>query len=312
MKRKCFLLVLFLVIAVFLSGCSGIIPPNNIFPEAERFVGEWKSISPTRLSKVEIYPFGNNIYIHVWENGNKNHPENYDWGVQNLKISDSFNNDVIKLYWEYYSNQSCDQEMEVLNNGVLKIKSTINFYNDTDYTENNSYSYTDYFYNSEADNSFIPDISGMDLYQEDPEFVNLVYQLDSPQKICQYIEKNADYKVLFGPHSPYQSYLSKEGDCGDAAIFTSSIAHFHGYKSNMVRIEWTNSEAHYIVVYDMGDYYTYSSNHLYFSQSFNSILACVNHCTSDFGYTLSDYEVYDWDYYNYRNITVRQYFINLK
>lgn len=284
---------------MFSTGCSGIIPSTNISPEAENFIGEWEAISPTKLSKVEIHSFGNNIYIHVWQRGNPDHPEDYDWGVQNFKISDSFNG-VIKLHWDYFSNASDDQEIEVLSNGVLKIKST-KTYHDQDV----SYSYTDYFYNSKAGNSFIPNILGMGLYQEDSEFVNLAYQLDSPKKICQYMEKYIDYNKLNGPHSPYQTYLSKEGDCGDHAVFANNIAHFHGYESNYVSIDWTNGHSHAIVAYDMGDHYTYSSNHLYFSQSFNSVLACVNHCTSRFGYILSNYKVFDWDYYNYRNITVR-------
>jgi len=300
LKSKYYFIILFLILAMFSTGCSEIIPPTGIPSESEKFIGEWEAISPTKLLKVEISSFGNYLYIHVWHRGSLDHPESYDWGIQNYKISDSFNG-VIKLHWDYFSNASDDQEIKVLNNGVLKIKSTR-----TDRDKDVSYSYTDYFYNPKAGNSFIPDISGVGLYQEDPEFVNLVYQLDSPQKICQYIEKNADYKILYGPHSPYQSYLSKEGDCGDAAVFTNCIAHFHGYESNYVYIEWTNGNAHAIVVYDMGDYYTYSSVYLYFSQSFNSIEACVSHCTSTYvGYILSEYEVFDWNYYNYRNITVR-------
>jgi len=272
---------------------SGIIPPSNIPSEAENFIGEWTAISPTYLSKVEIYSIGNYIYIHVWEEGNA------IYGVQNFKISDLFNDDdVIKLHWESLPSWSCDQEMEVLNNGVLKVKATEYYF---DY----SFSWTDYFYNSEADNSFIPNISGMGLYQEDPEFVNLVYQLDSPEKICQYMEKYISYKILIGPHSPYQTYLSKEGDCGDYAAFANGIAHFHGYESYHVVIKWTNGIAHAIVVYDMGDHYTYSDPYLYFSQSFNGIEACVNHCSSSFGYILSDYMVLDWNYCHYKNITVR-------
>jgi len=299
MKRNNFLVILLLTLAIFLSGCSGIIPPTNISSEAEKFIGEWEAISPTKISKVKIYISGNYIYVHVWIGGYEDYPEGYDLGVQNFKITDPFN-DVIILHWDPFSNVSGDQEMEVLSNGVLKVKSTENYYDqDISY----SFSFTDYFYNSEAENSFIPDISGVGLYQEDTQFVNLLYQLDSPKKICDYMEKYINYKVLNGPHSAYQTYLSKEGDCADHAVFANNIAHFHGYKSNHVHIEWTNDIYHAIVAYDWGDHYTYSSTQLYVSQSFNSIEACVNHCTSRFGYILSDYEVYDWDNYNYRNIT---------
>lgn len=300
MRKRLFSISIFFLFVLFLSGCNGITQSNNISPEAERFIGEWESISPTYLSKIEIYALGSYLYIHVWQRGNPDHPEDYDWGIQNFEISDPFD-DVIELHWDCFSNKSYDQEIEALNNGVLKVKSTrINDEQDFSY----SFIYTDYFYNSEDSNSFLPDIIGMGLYQEDPEFVNLVYQLDSPQKICQYMEKNINYKVQNGPHTPYQTYLSEEGDCSDYAIFAISIAHFHGYESNRVMIEWTNNEKHSIVVYDMGDHYTYSSVYLYFIQSFNSIEACVNHCTSDYGYIISDYKVYGWDYY-YRNITVR-------
>jgi hypothetical protein len=188
--------------------------------------------------------------------------------------------------------------METLSNGVLKIETTKTYHD-----QNIVYSYTDYFYNSQENDSFLPTISGMGLYQEDPGFVNIVNQLDSPREICQYMDKYFNYKVLDGPHSPYQTYLSKEGDCGDHAVFAANIAHFHGYDCYYAGIEWTNDQRHAIVVYEMGDHYTYSSVTQYFNQSFDSIIDCVNHCTSRFGYTLSDYEVFNWDYYSYRNIS---------
>ena len=294
MKRKYFLVILFLTLAIFLSSCNGIIPPTAIPSEAERFVGDWEVITPTKLSKVEIHSFGNNLNVHVWHKGNPDHPEDYDFGMQNYKIPDSFDG-LIELHWDYFSNSSEDHTMEILSNGVLKVRIT-RTHDDDDFI----YNYTDYFYNPQADNSFFPTISGMGLYQEDSVFVNLVYQLDNPQKICQYMEENFNYELQKGAYSPYQTYLSKEGDCAAHAIFANRIAHFHDYESNYVSIKLTNGYTHAIVIYDMGNHYTYSSNHLYFSQSFNSIEACVNHCISDFGYILSSYDLYEWDHY--RNI----------
>jgi len=147
-------------------------------------------------------------------------------------------------------------------------------------------------------------LPGVGLYQDDPEFVNVVNALDGPKKICQYMENNINYKELSGPHSPYQTYLSKEGDCADYAVFASAIANFHGYECFYILMYWTSDMCHAITVYNMGDYYTYSSNCLYFGQRFNSIEECVNHCAStyigDIEGNLSSYEVYNWDYYNYR------------
>jgi len=316
MKRKCFLIVLFLVLAIFLTGCGGIIPPTNISSEAENFIGEWKAISPTNLSKVEIYSFENNIYIHVWQKGNPDHLEDYDWGEQVVGISD-FSAGTLQLNWMTYSEWSCSQKIEILANGVLKIFSTENYY-DTDI----DYTYTDYFYNPDDENSYIPSLPGSGLYQDDPEFVNVVNALDSPKKIVKYMEDNFNYKVLWGPHSPYQTYLSKEGDCADHAVFASAIANFHGYECFFVLMYWTDvvilgewfswpssDMYHAITVYNMGGHYTYSSNYLYFDQNFNSIKECVNHCASTYiGFiegNLSSYKVYNWNYYYYRNISIR-------
>jgi hypothetical protein len=299
MNNKCNFLILFLLCSFFLAGCHGFMPSANFPLEAERFVGDWKAISPTKLSKIEIHSSGGNLSVHVWYSGNPDHPEDYDFEVQNYEITDSFDGEI-ELHWDYFSNSSEDHIMEILSNGVLKIKSTKTYHD-----QNIVYSYTDYFYNPQADDSFSPTISGMGLYQDDSEFVNLVDQLDNPRKICQYMDKYFNYKALNGPHSPYQTYLTKEGDCGDHAVFAANIAHFHGYECYYAGIEWINGNSHAIVVYNHGDHYTYSSVQQYFSQSFDSILDCVNHCTSRFGNILSSYDVYDWDYYNYRNINRR-------
>jgi len=54
------------------------------------------------------------------------------------------------------------------------------------------------------------------------------------------MEDNFNYKILWGPHSPYQTYLSKEGDCADHAVFASAIANFHGYECFFVLMCWTD------------------------------------------------------------------------
>jgi len=279
-------------------------PSTNISPEAEKILGEWTAIMPASISNIIIQIEDNQFLIRVWKAGYYNDQTvYYDWGEQVVEISD-FSDGILELNWATYSEWSCSQKIEILANGVLKIFSTEN-----NYAENVIITYTDYFYNPEADNSFIPDISGVGLYQDDSEFVNLVYQLDSPEKICQYMENNINYKALSGPHSPYQTYLSKEGDCGDYAVFASAIANFHGYECFYIIMNWTCGACHAITVYNMGGYYTYSSNYLYFDQYFNSIEECVNHCASTYiGYiegTLSSYEVFDWDFYYYRNISIR-------
>ena len=283
-------------IVIILCGCN--IVYNTIPSVAENFIGEWTAINPTVISKVKIHSFGNKIIVHEWVRGNTEHPEDYDLGEQGegeqvVEMSD-FSDGTLELNWTTFSEWSCNQKIEILANGVLKIFSTLNYYDNYP-----SLTYTDFFYNPEDENSYIPSLPGVGLYQDDPEFINLVKTLDSPKKIVKYMEDKFNYKVLWGLHSPYQTYLSKEGDCGDYAVFASFIAHFHGYECFHVIMSRTSSDVqHAITVYNMGDHYTYSSVYLYFSQRFNSIEECVNHCASTYiGYNLSSYEVYNWDYY---------------
>ena len=276
-----------------------------ISSEAKSFLGEWIAIMPARISRVTIQAEDNQFLIRVWQAGQSynDQPVYYYWGEQIVEISD-FSDGTLELNWTTYSEWSCNQKIKLLANGALKIFSTEN-----NYAGDYSFTYTDYFYNPEAINSYIPSLPGSGLYQDDPEFVNVVNALDSPKKICQYMENNINYKELSGPHSPYQTYLSKEGDCADYAVFASAIANFHGYECFFIIMYWTSDVCHAITVYNMGDYYTYSSNYLYFDQNFDSIEECVNHCASTYiGFiegTLSSYEVYNWNYYNYRNINSR-------
>lgn len=299
------ILILYILVIVF-SGCGGVITPtiDDFIPSvAENFIGEWTAINPTTISKVKIHSFGNKIIVHEWKRGDTEHPEDYDWGEQVVEIPGSFNG-TFELNWTVYSDWSCNQKIEMLANRVLKISSTENYYAYDVIT-----TYIDYFYNPEDENSYIPSLPGVGLYQDDPEFVNVVNALDSPKKICQYMEDNFNYKVLDGPHSPYQTYLSKEGDCADHAVFACAIANFHGYECFFIGMRWTSGTEHANTVYNMGGYYTYSNNWVYYGQRFNSIEECVNHCASTYiGYiegNLSSYEVYNWDYYCYRNISNR-------
>ncbi|MBA7570791.1 hypothetical protein ES708_12544 [subsurface metagenome] len=221
-----------IVVIVFLCGCN--IVYDTIPSVAENFIGEWTAINPARISKVKIHSSGNKIVIHEWTEGDEEHPEDYDWGEQVVEISD-FSDGTLQLNWTTYSEWSCIQKIEILANGVLKVFSTENYY-DTDI----DYTYTDYFYNPDDENSYIPSLPGVGLYQDNPEFVNVVNAVDSPKEIVKYMEDNFNYKILWGPHSPYQTYLSKEGDCAGHAVFASAIANFYGYECFFVLMCWTD------------------------------------------------------------------------
>jgi len=296
------IILILILILIILCGCS-----NNYNPipsVGEEFIGEWTAINPTRISKINIYYSGNKIIVHEWEKNYGQFSEDYDWGERVAEISD-LSDGKHELNWATsYDEWSFNQKIEILDNGVLKVFSILDYYD-----EDSNLTCTDYFYNPEDENSYAPSLPGVGLYQDDSEFINLVKTLNSPFKIVKYMEKNFNYKELDGPHSPYQTYLSKEGDCADHAVFACAIANYHGYESFFVGMGWTSGVGHAITVYDMGDYYIYSNVDVYIDQRFNSIEECVNHCATGYvGYiagNLSAYDIYNWNYYYYRNISIR-------
>ena len=62
----------------------------------------------------------------------------------------------------------------------------------------------------------------------DDEFINTIKTLDTPKKICNYMENNFEYKFYpFKILTPYELFLYKKGDCNNFAIFAMFVANFH-------------------------------------------------------------------------------------
>ena len=101
---------------------------------------------------------------------------------------------------------------------------------------------------------------------DDIEFINTIKTLDTPQKVCEYIQNNFIPEAhLFYNLNPYELYKTKKGDCYDTAIFAQFVANFHGYTTYIIVITFKDTSLkHALVVYEEEKGYTFSSWGSYF------------------------------------------------
>jgi len=129
-----------------------------------------------------------------------------------------------------------------------------------------------------------PDLYNMNdfILPNDMAFINVVKELQSARQICQYIHDNFTYKAhLFYGLSPYELYLTKEGDCNDFSTFAVFILTFHDKTAYQIRIFCKHlSTTHYITAFYNGDKLEYIDNWSYLeiaADSFEEIVkdACL-------------------------------------
>ena len=109
----------------------------------------------------------------------------------------------------------------------------------------------------------------------DIEFLALIEELNTPEKICQYMTDNFKYKNNSVKLSPYQLYVAKKGNCDDFSLFATFIADYHNYETYQILIEFPSNDYHMTGVFKEGNYYNISENTLYvecFCQNFKEIM----------------------------------------
>lgn len=116
----------------------------------------------------------------------------------------------------------------------------------------------------EDDFETVPENGGMNEY--DPMFVDLLEELNTPKKICDYMEENFTWKLHDGYcWTPYELYLRGWGDCAEFAVFGCYFAHYHGYEAYNVVLWYSYDYDHAIAVYvDENGHYEFSTNTDYF------------------------------------------------
>lgn len=148
-------------------------------------------------------------------------------------------------------------------------------------------------------------LSGCGLYNlsnftlpNDLEFLAVVNELDTPEKICSYMEENFTYEYhsLYA-FDPYILWKIKKGDCNDFATFGTFIANHHGYEVYQVFIYFKKTlVSHIIAVYVENGKYNYSSNTQYLPINFSTFKEVVEHYDKfDYTYEVKNYKVYDYE-----------------
>lgn len=132
---------------------------------------------------------------------------------------------------------------------------------------------------------------------DDLEFINTINKLDTPEKICNYIKENFTYKEnLFYNPSPYELWLTQEGDCNDFCTFAIFAVNYHNYPTYQIQISFKGTFIkHVLAVFLEDGKYTYLNIKAYYplyASTFNEI---VSHYFIDHELELKSYKVYDYN-----------------
>lgn len=132
----------------------------------------------------------------------------------------------------------------------------------------------------------------------DEEFLKTINELDTPQKICDYMTENFQFEpTLWECYSPYQIWLlntqNKVGDCNDYACFAVFVANWHGYETYQIRVFFKYIKySHFLAVYVEDGKYNYSSSWKYRPIGVDSFKEVVDDYY--YGNEISKYIVYDY------------------
>ena len=127
---------------------------------------------------------------------------------------------------------------------------------------------------------------------DDIDFINIVESLDTPQKICNYMQENFTYKYhTFYAPSPYILWKIREGDCNDFSTFAVFIADYHRYETYQIMIRFKGTLiGHYLGVF-VEDGYNYSNNRLYHPINVNTFEEVVSDYLNVYGGELNYFKV---------------------
>jgi len=133
---------------------------------------------------------------------------------------------------------------------------------------------------------------------DDLEFTTVVAELDTPQKICNYLMENFTYKAnyLYTP-SPYDFWLAKKGDCNDFADFGEFVAHQHNYETYTLWVFFKYTlVSHVMTIYVQDgkyDYQNVKTLHTIQANTFGEVIEDFESYTTE--WSIKSYKVYDWD-----------------
>ena len=132
---------------------------------------------------------------------------------------------------------------------------------------------------------------------DDIDFINTINELDTPKKICSYIEENFDYKenIFYNP-DPYTLWLIHEGDCNDFCTFAIFVANYHNYETYQIFIYFKGTFIkHVLGVFLEDGKYNYLDIKAYCPLCASSFDDIVSHYFIDHELELKRYKIYDYN-----------------
>ena len=121
---------------------------------------------------------------------------------------------------------------------------------------------------------------------DDLEFIQTIEELDTPEKIGQYIYNNFTYEAHpYNVLSPYSMWKTKKGDCNDISTFAIFVANYHKYETYQVL--FYGKINHAIAIFVENGKYTYIDNNKYYPIDFRDNIN--NICKFDY------YKIYDYN-----------------
>jgi len=129
---------------------------------------------------------------------------------------------------------------------------------------------------------------------DDMEFIACIEQLDTPEKICQYMADNIIYEshFLYTP-DPYTIWRDKRGDCNDMSAFAVFVANYNGIEAYQVAVMIASTCGHAFAVYREGGKYSFSSNYTYYKPEYDSFRGIVEYFFDEENTDWVNYSVYD-------------------
>ncbi|MCK4448731.1 MAG: hypothetical protein KAW56_16820 [Candidatus Marinimicrobia bacterium] len=137
---------------------------------------------------------------------------------------------------------------------------------------------------------------------DDENFIKVIESLDTPKKICAYMEDNFEWEFTTFAYDPYTMWLinTKAGDCNDHSTWAIFVAHYHGYEVYQIKV-WADYEGypswvfHLLGVFVEDGKYNYSSNWRYFPIQVDTFREIVDHHIGTWDVKLYKYKVLDYE-----------------
>ncbi len=270
MKRKCFFVILFLILAIFLTGCSG---GGIVTPAIETKEGEFQEVvnrldTPQKLVEYMSKNFKHYVEVYGEPPGEYNPylPEDFfyirvgnceDFSAFSSYVLDQHGYSVFLLYYMFLSHENGDiygHTVSVFHNEDGKIKYITNVVGPNMETLFSVFGPFDTI-EQIIDREEVRIEGQVFLYgftylgsvgeQMEPQsFEEAINQLSNPSQILNYMTRNFQFKIdpTRPTLSPQQLFQTKEGNRFDFAIFISYLLDHHGYETQMLRLEFTEND----------------------------------------------------------------------